>query len=194
MNATGRPRASTYLGSNGEDIGAAIAVDARGNAYVTGTTDFDDFPITPDRVFDFGGGEDAFVTKLDRKLAILIYSTYLGGSQDDFATGLALSHGFTLVAGSTHSPNFPTTPGAFDRTCGTDGICNDDLNDVFVTRFMLPNTATLFAAAQLSNDFLAFSANVGNTSPPQAVALTNQSRQRPTPHQRHHGFGTPPRP
>ena len=194
MNATGRPRASTYLGSNGEDIGAAIAVDAKGNAYVTGTTDFDDFPITPDRVFDFGGGEDAFVTKLDRKLAILIYSTYLGGSQDDFATGLALSHGFTLVAGSTHSPNFPTTPGAFDRTCGTDGICNDDLNDVFVTRFMLPNTATLFAAAQLSNDFLAFSANVGNTSPPQAVALTNQSRQRPTPHQRHHGFGTPPRP
>ena len=90
----------------------------------------------------FGGGEDAFVTKLDSKLAILIHSTYLGGSQDDFGNGIALSRNATYVTGSTHSGNFPTTAGAFDRTCGTDGICNDDQDDVFVTRFVLPDTAT----------------------------------------------------
>lgn len=139
MNATGtKLLASTYLGSSGVDSAQAIAVDARGNAYLTGYTDFADFPTTPNRVFAFAGGTDAFVSKLDRKLAILIYSTFLGGSQSDSGNGLALSRGFTFVAGGTHSPNFPTTAGAFDQTCGTDGICNDDLDDVFVARLRLP--------------------------------------------------------
>jgi hypothetical protein len=143
VNATGTGlTASTYLGGQQEDTGSGIAVDRKGNAYVVGTTDSSNFPTTPDRVFGFGGGEDAFVTKLDSKLATLIHSTYLGGSQDDFGNGIALSRNATYVTGSTHSPGFPTTAGAFDRTCGTDGICNDDQDDVFVTRFVLPDTAT----------------------------------------------------
>lgn len=190
VNSTGNQlRASTYLGSNGEDIGVSVALDAAGNIYVAGTTDFDDFPVTPNRIFEFRGGEDAFVTKFSRSLGVLIYSTYLGGSEDDLATGLALSSAansspsfttgqrlkpvYTYVTGTTHSPDFPTTPGAFDRTCGTDGICNDDRNDVFVTRLQLPDTAILFAAAQVSNDFLVFSTHVGTTTPRQTVTLTS---------------------
>ena len=173
VNATGTGlTASTYLGGEGEDTGSGIAVDRSGNAYVVGTTDSPNFPTTPDRVFGFAGGEDAFVTKLESNLAILIHSTYLGGSQDDFGAGIALSRNATFVTGSTHSPGFPTTRSAFDRTCGTDGICNDDLNDVFVTRFVLPETATLFASAELSETFFDFGAvNVGMTSPPKVSIL-----------------------
>lgn len=87
--------------------------------------------------FGFSGGEDAFVTKFDPRLAVLIHSTYLGGSQDDFGAGVALWRNFTFVTGSTHSANFPTTPAAFDRFCGTAQRCNDDQDDVFVSKLLL---------------------------------------------------------
>ena len=121
---------STYLcGSDGVQ-GVSMAVDAAGNAYVVGGTSSTNFPTTPGAFQTANsGGLDAFVTKLNSTGSSLVYSTYLGGSGDDYAysysNGIAVdSAGSAYVVGTTNSDNFPTTPGAFDRTCGSDGVCN----------------------------------------------------------------------
>src|SRR5439155_799308 len=83
---------STYLGGTDPDVGQGIAVDATGHAYVTGNTVSTDFPTT---LLAFrsanAGSTDAFVTKLNPAgSAPLVYSTYLGGSGDDFGQGIAV--------------------------------------------------------------------------------------------------------
>src|SRR6266480_1519865 len=121
---------STYLGGSDPDVGQGIAVDAAGNAYVTGNTVSTNFPTTAG-VFqiDNAGGADAFVTKLNPAgAAPLVYSTYLGGSSDDFGQGIAVdAAGNAYVTGYTGSTNFPTTAGAFQ-------IANAGSNDAFVTK------------------------------------------------------------
>ena len=111
---------STYLGGSGQDSGLGIAVSAHGDAFVTGLTTSPDFPTKPDGAkIGPGGSVDAFVSKLDAA-GQLVYSTYLGGSNDenlystfDIYSGIAVnSAGNAYVAGLTTSPNFPTTPGA----------------------------------------------------------------------------------
>src|SRR6266513_2493331 len=88
---------STYLGGSHEDRDPAIAVDAAGNAYVTGHTESRDFPTTTGAFqTGFGGGAmssgegDAFVTKLNPTGSALVYSTYLGGSGPDEGRGIAV--------------------------------------------------------------------------------------------------------
>src|SRR5262245_43639637 len=84
----------TYLGGSKADHANGIAVDAAGNAYVVGTTESRDFPVTPGALqTTFHGGDffgDGFVTKLDPAGSSLVYSTYLGGSSDDEATAIAV--------------------------------------------------------------------------------------------------------
>ncbi len=112
---------STYLGGSGdEDQGFhGIAVDSSGNAYVGGATNSTNFPTTPGALQTaLGGGTcgspprlcyDAFVAKLNPAGSQLVYSTYLGGSKDDFANHLALdSAGNVYVGGETNSLDFPT--------------------------------------------------------------------------------------
>jgi hypothetical protein len=144
LNATGSAPLlySTYLGGSSGDGGNGIAVDAAGNAYVTGSTQSTDFPTTPG-AFDttFNGGPDAFVTKLNATgSAPLLYSTYLGGIPVDVGSGIAVdAAGDAYVTGFTQSTNFPTTPGAFDTTF-------NGTNDAFVTKIEivgLPATLTL---------------------------------------------------
>jgi hypothetical protein len=106
---------STYLGGSGpEEESRAIAVDAAGNAYVTGFTASVDFPtLNPFQAFNSGGEHgDAFVTKLNPS-GSLVYSTYLGGSGGDFGSGIALEPGCAAncdvyIMGGTCSTNFPT--------------------------------------------------------------------------------------
>src|SRR5204862_5567057 len=110
---------STYLGGSGDDFGRSVAVDAFGNAYVTGQTISTNFPTTAGAFQTaFGGGGDAFVTKLNPTgSAPLVYSTYLGGSGLDVGFGIAVNTaGDAYVTGLTNSSNFPTTAGAFDTT------------------------------------------------------------------------------
>jgi len=110
---------STFLGGGGWDEGTSIAVDSAGSAYVTGITDSDDFPVTPDALDPTRNGDDAFVAKLNPAGTNLVYSTYLGGSGGEWAAGIAIdSAGHAYVAGTTTSVNFPVTPGAFDATLG----------------------------------------------------------------------------
>lgn len=98
---------STYLGGSNRDYAGSIAVDALGNAYVTGSAFSANFPLYKAFQSKTGGGFDAFVTKLkpDGKL---FYSTFLGGSGTDGSYGIAVdSLGCTYVAGLTNSNNFP---------------------------------------------------------------------------------------
>jgi hypothetical protein len=100
---------STYLGGSGIDLAKGIAVDSSGSAYVAGYTGSTNFPLgTAPQQATFGGGNyDVFVAKLTPAGA-LVYSTYIGGSGDDVANGLAVdSSGNAYVVGSTLSTNFP---------------------------------------------------------------------------------------
>jgi hypothetical protein len=131
LNSAGSAIAyGTFLGSDiSESWG--IAVDGAGNAYVTGDTNSAKFPVTADAVqTKFGGDEDAFFTKLNAGGTGLVYSTYLGGSNGDGGTGVAVdAGGNAYVTGGTASSNFPTTPGAL-KLRNRNGI-----NDAFVTKF-----------------------------------------------------------
>jgi hypothetical protein len=107
---------STYLGGSSGESGSGIAVDADGNAYVTGSTRSTDFPTTQGAFqAAYGGGAyDGYVTKLNATGSALVYSTYLGGSSSDWGDGIAVDNsGNAYATGNTNSPNFPTTPGAF---------------------------------------------------------------------------------
>ena len=100
---------STYLGGSSCDIGQGIAVDAAGNAYVTGVTESSDFPTANPLQSSLSGSSNAFVAKLNPAGSALAYSTYLGGSPGDSGYGIAADNaGNAYVTGWTSSTNFPT--------------------------------------------------------------------------------------
>jgi hypothetical protein len=111
---------STYLGGTGGDTAYGIAVDSAGYAYITGTTNSSDFPTKGAEQSASHGNGDAFVVKLNTTGDALVYSTYLGGTGADTATGLAVAAGDAYVTGFTYSADFPTTtnPDAFQLTYG----------------------------------------------------------------------------
>ncbi|HEX8503304.1 MAG TPA: carboxypeptidase regulatory-like domain-containing protein [Pyrinomonadaceae bacterium] len=126
---------ATYYGGHGGDKANAVAVDAEGNAYVTGETNSTDLPVGAGGVQTaFGGGQfDGFFFKLDAAGAALHYGTYLGGDDWEQARGVALGAGGDVyLTGNTYSYNFPTTPGAFrpNRSSGYGG-------DAFVAKLAL---------------------------------------------------------
>lgn len=119
---------STYLGgsSNGDE-GFGIAIDLQGNAYITGNTNSNNFPIKNAFDSNLDGITDAFVTKLNATGNSLLYSSYLGGSNFDNGFGIAVDfRGNAYVIGNTTSANFPTK-NAFDSTLGGS-------SDAFVTK------------------------------------------------------------
>ncbi len=117
-------RYSTYLGGTGSDTANGLAVDAAGDAYLTGLTSSSDFTTTAgafQRAFGGGGpgtqGGDAFLTEIAPNDSRLVYSTYLGGGDDDQGDAVAIdAAGDAYVTGLTYSSDFPTTPNAFQRT------------------------------------------------------------------------------
>lgn len=117
LNATGSVLVySRYLGGSGDDVGYKITVDSAKNAYVTGYTYSVNFPTLNPVMPQYGGGWDAFVTKVDAAGA-LVYSTYLGGSGDDMGMEIVVDPaGGVYVGGETGSTNFPITPGALQTT------------------------------------------------------------------------------
>lgn len=108
---------STYFGGVNSDQGHGIAVDGAGDACVTGFTDSTNFPTTTNVLFQFLNGltngsfaEDAFVAKFAPSGTNLIYSTFLGGANDDAGYHIACdSAGSVYVTGSSSSTNFPNT-------------------------------------------------------------------------------------
>ena len=131
---------STYLGGSNEDEGEDIAVDSSGNAYVSGLTYSSNFPTTRGALQStLGGNSDAFISKLNNSGSALIYSTYLGGSDQDFASDLAVdSSNNAYVTGTTFSSDFPTTVGALQtRLAGFD--------DAFVTKLNSNGSALIYS-------------------------------------------------
>jgi Beta-propeller repeat len=125
---------STFLGGTDFDDAFAVAVDGAGNTHVAGQTGSTTFPTTSG-AFDRSrnGSFDAFVTKLNATGSALVYSTLLGGADNELPAGIALdTGGNAYVGGGTRSANFPTTPGAFDTT--QNGGAFDELFDGFVTK------------------------------------------------------------
>jgi hypothetical protein len=139
---------STFLGGAGREQGQGIAVDANGNAYVTGITEsfdspftsaYEGFPVTAG-AFQTRGSYDAFVTKLNSKGSALIYSTYLGGSADvDRGWAIALDDaGNACVTGDTASTNFPTiNPVQFGFGGGS--------TDAFVTKLNAAGSGLIYS-------------------------------------------------
>src|SRR5207249_1012750 len=121
---------STYLGGVGNDNASAVAVDAAGNAYVTGITSSTiNFPTTAGAFqTTLGSTHKAFVTKFNPTGAALVYSTYLGGSGTERGHGIAVDAlGNAYVTGRTSATDFPTTADAFQSTLGGN-------SDAFVTK------------------------------------------------------------
>lgn len=110
INATGSAFIySTYLGGHATDEGNSIAVDAAGNAYITGKTHAPDFPLVKPLREELGQGGDAFVSIIKSDGSELLFSSLLGGSSGDVGSSIALDGaGNIYVTGVTDSPDFPT--------------------------------------------------------------------------------------
>jgi hypothetical protein len=134
---------STYLGGSGHEEPRDLTVDVFGNAYVPGFTSSNDFPITPGAFqTSFAGGNwDGYVTKFNPAGTGVVYSTYLGGSGDDFAGAVRVDRlGNAYVPGLTSSTDFPTTANAFQSTYGGGN------SDAFVTKLNPRGSGLLFSS------------------------------------------------
>jgi hypothetical protein len=111
---------STYIGGSNRDVPLGITVDAVGNAYIAGYTYSANFPITSGALrSSFSGRSKAFVLKLNPSGNGLIYSTFLGGSGNDYATGVAVdATGQAYIPGYTASVDFPVSTNAFQGFYG----------------------------------------------------------------------------
>ena len=140
FNASGGLLYSTYLGGSNEDQAYAIAVDSRGDAYVAGETLSTDFPNSPGAIQAAERGTyDGFVASLNPSGTALIYSTFLGGTADDYACGVAVdSSGNAYVTGYTGSTNFPHTSGVLQPE-------NAGGYDAFVTKIAPSGTALVYS-------------------------------------------------
>jgi len=149
LDAGGSLGYSTYLG--GSDVaglpalteGAGIAVDLSGDAYLTGRTDATDFPTTPGAFQATNPSSTlpnrAFVTKLNAAGDGLIYSTYLGGTNSEVGSGIAVdSAGYAYVVGATFSSDFPTF-NAFQAARASTA------SEVFVTKLNADGSALLYS-------------------------------------------------
>jgi Beta-propeller repeat len=160
LNAGGSQLAySTHLnGTSGDSVGHGIAVDLLGNAYIAGNTNSATFPVTLDafqRTYIKQGGSNAFLTKLNPTGSALLYSSYLGGMQDDGATSVAVDPaGDVYIAGHTSSAGFPVTNFAFQPSMHGTG-------DAFVTKFPLGSNSILSVSSLTPTS----GGNAGSVSP-----------------------------
>lgn len=134
---------STFLGGGSADVGNAIAVNAAGEAFITGSTADAaiDLPTTAGAFDTVISDEDVFVARLNSAGTALIYSTYLGGSSWEWGLGIAVnSANEAFVTGTTRvaSTTYPTTVGAFDTT-------HNGNEDVFVTRLNASGSALIYS-------------------------------------------------
>lgn len=156
LDSEGALTYATYLGGTSAlpeqwyEKATAIAVDAGGNAYITGEVRSGDFPTTPDAFQtgspDIAGGADsamdAFVTKLNAAGSALVYSTYLGGNNNltgDHAVDIAVdAQGQAHVLGFTAAANFPTTAGAYRSEMS-------GWQDIYVVKLNATGTGLLYS-------------------------------------------------
>ncbi|MBI4470945.1 MAG: SBBP repeat-containing protein [Acidobacteria bacterium] len=149
MNPTGSAVLySTFLGGEGGESGKAIAADTHGNVCITGdvgSNSSTQFPLVNPLQASFGGGADAFVTKMSADGQGIIFSTFLGGNGDDRGTGVGFDpSGNVCVTGSTTSSSFPTAS-SFQPI-------NRGLSDAFIARIVEPPLVQRLIVASFNND------------------------------------------
>ena len=144
---------SSFFGALGGNSAEAVVIDNTGAAIIAGSIGATDAPTT-ERAFDrvpikFGaydrtpnGVSNAYIARISADGTALLYSTLLGGSAGEGVADMDLVSGQTVVvAGTTGSPDFPVTPGAFDKLLNTDGRAGAP--DVFISRITLqPNVSS----------------------------------------------------
>jgi hypothetical protein len=136
---------ATYLGGSGDEDGGGggITVDTAGHAYVTGPTDSSDFPTTPRAFQVTSSSADAFVAKLTADGSALVYATYLGGSNSEGSTGIAVdAAGHAYVTGVTFSLDFPTAH-PVQATLG--GGVSATGGDAFVAKLTADGSALVYS-------------------------------------------------
>jgi hypothetical protein len=148
LNPTGTALTySTFLGGTAVDNGQQVQVDGAGNAYVLGASSSSDYPTTAG-AFDTtaNGGFDATLTKLNPAGSALVYSTFIGTNNVDGGSGLVIDgNGSAYVTGAASSANWPTTPGAYDRTFNN--------GDGFVLKLNPAGSALVFSTLIGGSDF-----------------------------------------
>jgi len=131
-----------FIGGSNSEESFSIAVDSSGNAYVTGSTESDQgsFPVTVGPDLFFNGGTDAFVVKVKADGTGFDYAGYIGGTEGDLGTGIAVdSDGNAYVTGQTTSDQ-----GSFPVTVGPDLDFNGD-SDAFVAKVEADGTGLVYA-------------------------------------------------
>jgi len=120
---------STFIGGSENDFGTSIEFDNSGNIYVTGYTFSSDFPTSPNCYCpSMLGLPDAFISKLSPDFDVLLASTYIGGLNEDYPFSIDMDqNGDLIIAGYTDSPDYPTTPMAYDEV-------NSGVFDVFLSK------------------------------------------------------------
>ncbi len=142
---------STFIGGKYRDSPSGITLDPFRNIIITGFTNSSNYPVLnayDDKYNDDSRWMDAFVTKLDSTGSNLIFSTYVGGSSDDYCTAIALdSYENICITGFTNSFDYPTTQVAYDTMLNFNGNM-----DVFVTKFNKNGSQLIFSTFIGGND------------------------------------------
>jgi len=149
---------STYIGGDGSDPAYDLSVD-NGIVYITGGTYSTNFP-TSANAYDstLNGSWDSFVVALNPQgngASDLIYSTYLGGGNNEIGYGIRSVDNSIIVSGYTMSPNFPLTPDALDNTL-------DGTDDIFLTKISSDGT-------------ISYSSMVGGSSPEGSLDMATEN-------------------
>jgi len=131
---------STYLGGDHHDKGRGIVIDSGRNIYIAGATLSDTFPTANAYQAGRAGGYDAFITKISSPGNTLLFSTYLGGSDNDSAWGIAVYlDAFPYITGETDSSDFPV------RNSYQSTFANQTGGDAFVAKFCCKGQTLLFS-------------------------------------------------
>lgn len=130
---------ATYIGGSSDDQPFSMTIDTEGEPYVCGHTQSNNFPMLNALDNTLGGSRDIFVCKLDADLTALRYSTYIGGSDEDMAMGIAIDvAGYAHITGRSMSDDYPVTANALYKQWAGD-------NDAIYAKIAKDGSALLFS-------------------------------------------------